>query len=104
VRIIDFDCAYPDTVLSISTARGTPGYLPNPKGWRDGCTKWDVWALAAMILEADMPLGEYEAMMSEEKSLKKINAHIQRKGTCNNIVHLVGNIFKAKRDAVYMPI
>ena len=85
VRVIDFDCAFPDTILSKSTVRGTPGYFPQVKDWRDGSTKWDVWALAAIICEADMPLGEYAGMISEETALKKIRAHLKRKSTCNNI-------------------
>jgi hypothetical protein len=27
--------------------------------WRNGSDKWDTWALAAMILEADMDRKEY---------------------------------------------
>lgn len=98
VRIIDFDCAFPDTIHTESVARGTPGYFPQAKSWRNGSTKWDMWALAALICEADMPLGEYPPMLSEDKALKKIRAHLQKKTTCANLANLMGKIVFAKRE------
>jgi len=40
--------------MTIGHVRGTPGYFPLRDEWRNGSTKWDMWALTAMILEADM--------------------------------------------------
>ena len=40
--------------MTIGHVRGTPRYFPLRDEWRNGSTKWDMWALTAMILEADM--------------------------------------------------
>jgi hypothetical protein len=45
--------------------KGTIGYFPLYKNLRDGSTRWDVWALAAMILEADMYPGDYRNVSTE---------------------------------------
>jgi hypothetical protein len=44
---------------------------------RDGSTKWDIWALAAMILEADMYPGEYREVGGERGALFKAEQHIK---------------------------
>jgi len=50
---------------------GTPGYYPNFPNLRDGSTRWDIWALAAVILEADMGPGVYRTVSNERGSLTK---------------------------------
>jgi eukaryotic-like serine/threonine-protein kinase len=54
VFVIDFNRATPTTIMTKGNVRGTPGYFPFREDWRNGSDKWDTWALAAMILEADM--------------------------------------------------
>ena len=44
----------------MGTVRCTPGYFPMNEDLRDGSVLWDIWALAAMILECDMEVNEYK--------------------------------------------
>jgi len=67
--VIDFDRATPRTQESKGSILGTPGYYPNFLNLRDGSTRWDVWALAAVILEADMEPGAYRTASNERGSL-----------------------------------
>ena len=46
-------------VASKGTFVGTEGYYPYKPQLEDGDPRWDVWALGAMILEADMEKDEY---------------------------------------------
>lgn len=72
VRVIDFDHAFLDSTTTVGTARGTPGYIPFAYNWRDGSRRWDVWALAAMILEADMEKDSYYKTKGEDDTKKKL--------------------------------
>ena len=54
VKIIDFDAVLLDSTTTLCSARGTPGYFPLANKWRDGSKKWDIWAMAAIILECDI--------------------------------------------------
>jgi hypothetical protein len=47
------------------TFLGTPGYYPYKTMMDDGNEKWDVWALGAMILEADLETDVYLNVDSE---------------------------------------
>ena len=47
------------------TFLGTPGYYPYKTMMDDGSPKWDVWALGAMILEADLETDVYLNVDSE---------------------------------------
>jgi hypothetical protein len=62
--------------------RGTPGYYPLRPNLKDGSTIWDVWSIAAMILEADMPVGEYMAIQSERGAQMKGEEHAKKPETC----------------------
>ena len=52
--IIDFDLSCNNRMMTITKDRGTPGYFPNRARWRDGSSRWDIWALMAIMAEADM--------------------------------------------------
>lgn len=80
--LIDFERATLRTQTTQGTVKGTPGYFPAKNYLRDGSTRWDVWALAAMILEADMPSGEYRNVMSERGGLAKAEEHVKLQNTC----------------------
>jgi len=66
--IIDFDRAKPRQLSTEGTMLGTPGYYPNFINLRDGSTRWDVWAVAAIILESDMEPGVYRTVSNERGS------------------------------------
>jgi eukaryotic-like serine/threonine-protein kinase len=78
VAVIDFNRAISRTTATIGHVRGTPGYFPLREGWRNGSTKWDIWALSAMILEADMDKREYYRCHSELETKNKARKHMQR--------------------------
>ena len=58
--------------------KGTPGYTPEACVWLDGSKKWDIWALSAIICEADMPLNEYIIVKREKDAKFKIRSHVNR--------------------------
>jgi len=89
VKVIDFDCVFPITICTIGKARGTKGYYPESKQWRNGSFKWDIWGLAALICECDMPKDAYRHIDGEKKAVEKIKTHLSKKGTCNNLRYLV---------------
>ena len=68
VKVIDFNTAVLDSVTSQGTPRGTPGYFPLASYWYDNSRKWDIWALAATICEADMPLDIYLNTKTEKEA------------------------------------
>jgi len=61
--------------------RGTPGYFPNKPNLKDGSTSWDVWAMAAIVLESDMRPGEYFGVSTERNAMQKEVEHIKEKET-----------------------
>ena len=63
--IIDYERAYLTTETTKGTVVGTPGYFPFASQMKNGSWRWDAWAFAAMILEADMKKGEYKIVMSD---------------------------------------
>ena len=71
VTLIDFERATLRVTTKGPTVKGTVGYFPVFKDLRDGSTRWDVWALSAMILEADMTPGEYRNVANERGALFK---------------------------------
>ena len=48
---------------------------------KDGSTLWDVWAVAAMILEEDMMPGEYFGVSTERGAQQKAEEHTKEKET-----------------------
>jgi serine/threonine protein kinase len=57
--IIDFDRTVLDSDDFRGTVLGTQGYFPERDNLRDGSVKWDLWAYAAIVLEADMKEKKY---------------------------------------------
>jgi len=76
VRLIDFERARLDSERTDGTVLGTPGYFPCYEGWTDGTYKWDIWAFAAMICEADMGFDEYLNVKTDTDIKRKIGAHL----------------------------
>ena len=48
---------------------------------KDGNTAWDVWAMAAIILESDMRPGEYLGLATERNAHLIAEEHIKEKET-----------------------
>ena len=81
VRIIDFDAVFLDSTTTVGTARGTPGYFPFANKWRDRSKKWDIWAMAAIILECDMFKDGYFNTKGEDDTKQKLKMHLKRPST-----------------------
>jgi len=79
--LIDFDIAFLRDSMTSGNIRGTPGYFPNKPNLKDGSTSWDVWAVAAIILEADMRPGEYYGVSNERSAHQKAEDHSKQKET-----------------------
>ena len=47
---------------------GTPGYYLERDDWEDGDKQWDIWALAAIIIECDMERNNYYSCKCEADS------------------------------------
>ena len=76
VALIDFDRSLPKTANRHTGTRGTPGYQPDDKRWQDGSKLWDIYALACIIVECDMPNDEYKRVKEEREGKSLINKHI----------------------------
>jgi hypothetical protein len=74
--VIDFNRAISRETLTLGHVRGTPGYFPIRENWRNGSTKWDIWALVAMILEADMDHRAYYRCGSELETKNRARKHL----------------------------
>nr|AAB42033.1 57 kD zinc finger/protein kinase chimera [Oxytricha fallax] len=78
VAIIDFNRALRVEVSRLGTVMGTPGYYPEREDWRDGDFQWDVWALAAIIIECDMPRNDYYSTRCEKDANERIKQFIDK--------------------------
>jgi len=99
VALIDFDRTLPRSTDSKGSVLGTPGYMPNNGELRDGSTRWDVWALAAIILEADMEPGAYRTASNERGSLLRAEGHIKEPETSGHLRRLLNHtMLRSKED------
>ena len=46
--------------------------------WEDGSDRWDLWAYAAIVCEADMPKESYIGARSDADAQFRIKKHIDR--------------------------
>lgn len=80
VVIIDFNRALRVENTREGTVMGTPGYYPEREDWKDGDYQWDVWALAAIILECDMERDAYFSTKCEKDGKQRIKKYLDIKG------------------------
>ena len=57
---------------------GTDGYYPYKSNLDYDSSKWDVWALGAMILEADLEKDQYLAVNNERTAQNICQLHLRR--------------------------
>ena len=81
VSLIDFDIAQMRASTPSGMIKGTPGYYPMRPNLKDGSTLWDVWGMAAVILECDMRPGEYLGTANERGAQLKAEEHCKAKDT-----------------------
>lgn len=89
VRLIDFNRAFLQVASTKGTVRGTPGYFPMKENLKDGSVYWDIWALAAIVLECEMELNSYMAINSERGTVLKLEKYLEEKDTCKHIRNLL---------------
>ena len=89
VRIIDFNRISLISTDTEGNVRGTPGYFPERDNWKDGDVRWDIWAMGAIILEADMILDGYYHSKDELDSRLKATKHLKEPKTCKHINRIV---------------
>lgn len=77
VKIIDFDRSVNRGLKSKGTYVGTPGYYPYRPLLEDGSTKWDIWALGAMILEADLEKDVYLNVENDRVAQNMCQKHLR---------------------------
>ena len=66
---------------------------------KDGSHLWDVWALAAIILESDMEVDAYVRVMSERGALIKAEKYLEEKGVSTYLKQLVrGTLLRSKLE------
>ena len=82
VKIIDFDRAKLIEVETKGHVNGTPGYFPHTDAITDGCTDWDVWAYAAIILECNVERDAFIRIMRDDQTVALAKQHINSKNTC----------------------
>jgi len=81
VTIIDFDISHLRVSTTSGVNKGTPGYYPLRPNLKDGSTAWDVWAVAAIILESDMRPGEYYGVSTERGGQQRGEEHCKDRET-----------------------
>lgn len=71
---------------------GTPGYFPDRDDWKEGDVQWDVWALAAIIIECDMKRNEYYSCKRESDSKQRIKLYLGEKQVSPKIKEMAEKI------------
>ena len=89
VRVIDFNRVKLSTSTTEGSVRGTPGYFPVRDNWKDGDPKWDIWALGAIILEADMILDGYFNCKTDLDAYAYATKHIKESKTCKHLEKII---------------
>ena len=87
--LIDFNRAYPLTQSTKGTVRGTEGYFPEKGDLRDVSTKWDIWALGAMVLEADLDRNEYLRVKNERGTNFHATKHLRDGKPCAGVAAII---------------
>ena len=77
VALIDFDRSLPKTMKCHTGERGTPGYQPDHRLWQDGSILWDMYALACIVVECDMPKDQYQRVKDERAGKSLIKKHVE---------------------------
>ena len=60
--------------------------------WTSGSIQWDIWALAAIILECDMPQLEYYAVKCEKQAKDKAKKHFESDNVSKSLYKLIEKI------------
>ena len=89
VRIIDFNRVNLATTTTEAHVRGTPGYFPNRDNWKNGDQRWDIWSMAAIILESDMILEGYYHTRDEQEAKAHAVKYLKEPKTCRHLNKII---------------
>ena len=89
VRLIDFNRSLLRTVETRGHVRGTEGYFPEADHLRDGSTKWDVYAMATVILECDLEKDAYYSVRSVKEARFVVTKYLEEAGVCQYMKHMI---------------
>ena len=60
--------------------------------WEDGLDRWDLWAYAAIVCEADMPKDSYFGARTDSDSQFRIKKHIDSTSTSSWLKKLMKDV------------
>ena len=69
--------------------------------WRDGSTKWDIWAVAAIILECDMDNDAYRSCKDEADTKRRLKKHLQN-NVCKHLKLVMKEVIMIDDDSKIM--
>jgi hypothetical protein len=72
--------------------------------WKDGSTKWDVWSLAAMILEADLKVNSFFKVKNVKEALDLAVKHLSDRGTSSALKLLIEKVLMPQKKENEMTI
>lgn len=100
-RLIDFNCAMRKEQNTTGINLGTPGYTPKREIYRDGDPSFDIFALGAVIMEADMDYDEYIRVNTSNMTEKKAEEYIALRDTHKSLKTIVkGTLLRGKNFAL----
>ena len=69
--------------------------------WRDGPKRWDVWSIAAMLLECDMEKDEYLKAKQDKDTKKMLRKHLKKPTVCKYLRAIwEGTILRKKKEEI----
>lgn len=77
------------TIKTRGHVRGTPGYFPLKDNLTDGSTKWDIYAVGAIVLECDLERDAYFGVQTDKGTRFMVSKYLEIPGVCANIKHIV---------------
>ena len=92
VVVIDFNRAVRKENIKQSWVLGTPGYFPIREKWINGSFQWDIWALAAIILECDLEKDAYFRTKEEKQTKAYAKLHFDNEDVCKHLKELISKI------------
>ena len=68
----------------------------------DSSVMWDMYALACIVVDCDMPVGDYNKLVEARGLLPTIKRYLEHKDTCKNIFSFVDKVMLSY-DGIHDP-
>ena len=89
--VVDFKQACMRRALTTGPPRAGVCYGPLRPNLKDGSLTWDVWAIVAMMVEADMKPGQFLVAAGHQGNLKNMKDHCDLQSTCSGLKRVFSN-------------